>query len=228
MSRRWFTALISLGWCVGAQPHTPLWRSIKRILRFTGVTINPPVSFRGSSSESIKTGEIWVTDMQHDPRKISQSGNYRSPVFEHSGQTVLALTGSTIVRISLSDGSVEKLCAQARVEKLLGTSTGGDPVLMIKVDNEYSVVTLSLRSLGLTPIPYDKQSPDDRNTIEELRQWDRHYGNIRVFPDGTPANVFVQHDEGSKRNVSHCQGDSCEQPSMSHDRRLVVFVKAQN
>src|SRR5689334_13782396 len=94
------------------------WQKVMRVL---GVSATPG-SLRSPNGEI--DGDIWIVTATPNPvsRQITARGNYRSPVFEPHGQFLLALQGSTLVRVGIMSGEATQIRSVEAVEKLIGFS----------------------------------------------------------------------------------------------------------
>jgi hypothetical protein len=87
----------------------------------------------------------------------------------------------------------------------------------------------------VTPLPHDRSSQEHRDIIAHVKGWERVYGGTSVYvktevKQGMSGavewtDVYLERGTGPV-NVSRCDGVNCGQPSLSHDRNRVVFIKA--
>jgi hypothetical protein len=211
---------------------------LRTLLRVTGISANPS-EMKGPSDAD--TGDIWVIDLaQLAQSQVTQGGGYRSPVFLPGGVDILALKGNDIVRIRVRGGKEVKLYTIEGIIKLVGFNTeNDDQVLMLreKEDGMPSVGFVSLKSGQVINLPYDGQSISDRSILDHITGWERIYGDTTVYVDSTTTtdrmgryrewtNVYIK-SKGKDENLSKCQQINCGQPSLSPDRRKVVFIKSE-
>ncbi len=155
---------------------------MRKVLRIAGIAANP-TNLRGP--QRFPSGSVWVIDTErHTQTVVAKSGEYRSPVFEPGDQSLLALNGEDLVRISLSGGAPRKLFTIAGVLKIVGFSRDSrDEVLILTQghgDAPAVVGLLSLTSGRTTPLDYNQDS-DDQRLVNHLAGWDRDYGDILLF-----------------------------------------------
>jgi hypothetical protein len=196
-------------------------------------------------------GQIWARDLQSigsiANQVTSDSGGYRSPIFLSGGRYLLALKGEMVVKVRVSNGSVETLFPIKGIEKLVGLrktadEQAGDQVLVLIGQGGDScpiIGILSVKNKDVTPIPYVPYTggDDDMLLIDHLRGWTREYdgGNFLLQvqdlvnctgPDKAPTtNICFQEKGKPWRQVTDCSPANCGQPSLSNDRTKMVYIK---
>lgn len=209
-----------------------------KVLRVSGIAQSPS-TLKGPGDE-VTRGQVWIADVAAGKaRKLTGSGGFRSPVFLPDGHDLLALKGTSVVRVALADGQVTNLFTVTGLAKFVGMSEDdADKVLVVSRDSSGhpGVAFLSVSTGKLDPLAYDPSSNDDRHLVEHLSAWDRHYGDTIVYVDqqtksgmaGTLswADVFLKQGAGGPRDLSNCDGTNCGQPSLSPDGKFVAFVKS--
>lgn len=226
--------LVALG---TASVHAePLWQ---RLLRISGITATPS---QQKAPEELETGgELWIAHLEsRELKKLPVEAGFRSPVFTARGDAVLAVKDDAVWQIATrGNASPRKLHTIPGVQKLVGfDSDNGDNLLvLLERENQPSVALLSLASGALTVLPYDAGSSDDRKALNHLKGWERTYGDTLLFLRSQTRrtggggevewnDVFLQRGDGAPVNVSRSGGTQCGQPSLSPDKKEVVFVKA--
>lgn len=211
-----------------------------KVLRVSGIAESPS-TLKGPGDE-VEHGQIWVAEIaEGGTRKLTNSGGFRSPVFMPGGKDILALEGTSVVRVSLPSGKVTNLYAVAGIRKLVGFSRDNpDQVLALVMAHDSSghpgVAFLSVSGGKLDPLSYDPLSSEDRHMLEHLSAWDRDYGETSVYVNqqtksgmaGTLSwtDVFLKKGSNAPVDVSNCDGINCGQPSLSPDGKLLAFVRA--
>lgn len=209
---------------------------LDKVLRISGISANP-TTLRGPGDEVV-SGEIWLAEVESKKtRQITSSAGYRSPIFMPAGD-ILALRGSDLVRVKLSD-SPQRLYTISGIIKLVGFSLNDpDQVLLLKEDaaggTEVGVLKIGVGTI--TKIAFDKSSESDRLMLEHLEDWTRVYGTDTIYVSrqqkqliSGPAqwtDVFLKSKGSSPVDLSQCEMVNCGQPSLSADKRLLVFVKS--
>jgi hypothetical protein len=65
--------------------------------------------------------------------------------------------------------------------------------------------------------------------LQHLQGWEREYRNQTLKQErlgSTPrTNVFLKRGEADGENVSRCDKDNCNQPSLSPNGNQVTFIK---
>jgi hypothetical protein len=211
---------------------------IDRVLDFLSISYTPGAQ-KGPASE-IVNGQIWVADLKSgSTRPLTTSGSFRSPIFLAGSGDVLALRGSDVIRIPSGGGDGAKLQSIDGIVKLVGAG-GSEPgkVLVLLRNGSGShprVALLAIDTGSITNLPYDPESSEDLQFVEDLEEWSRSYGQSRVYTKrqtkeslaGTVewSDVFLAAPGRQPLDVSQCDGVNCGQPSLSMDGNLLVYVK---
>jgi hypothetical protein len=208
------------------------------VLRFTGVAATP--STLKGADDQVANGQIWLADVRANTRrKITSDGGYRSPVLLPDGTGILAIKAEQIVRLSMSSSTPQTVTKISGITKLIGFDRD-DPsqVLLLAEDDagHAKVELFSLRDGKTTQLPYDPQSNQDRQMLEDLQGWQRSYGQGTVYVRRETVqamsgpvertNVFWKQPDLNPTNVSQCELTDCGQPSASNDGNNIVFIKA--
>ena len=221
-----------------AAPQRPKETFWERVLRFTGISVNPN-TLKGADDELV-SGQVWVANLQSGTRRrVTTSEGYRSPIYFPSGADILALQGGYVVRISSSGDKAEKLYRIAGIAKFVGFSRDVPAEALALTEDEAGRVSpaiLSVNTGAVAPIQYDPQSSLDRQMLEHLEGWQRSYGDTVIYVkrefrqslSGTVEvfNVFLKTAGRDPVNVSGCDMANCGQPSLSPDGNRVLFIKA--
>lgn len=209
---------------------------LRQMLRFLGVSVNSATLKADMPREE---GEIWSVDLKKlTPVQISAGEAYRSPVFMPGDKQVLALQGEYLVRIPLQKGKPKKLYKLKKVRKLVGFDRKAPNKLLVLSEEPSSTLSpriLSVKQGKLAKLPYDPKSHQD--VINHLESWEREYGDLILYPDkvtkpvlgGTQTwtDIYVKRKgQQDAQPISQCDGINCSQPSLSHNQRRVVFIKA--
>ena len=220
-------------------PPQPRKESLRhRLLRYSGLADNPS-TLKGPEQDG--SGQIWLAELgNQQTRPLTTGGGYRSPVFIPGRTSILALKGADIVRLRLDGGAPERVYTISGISKLVGFNRDAPDQLLVVTEDALGKPTIGLLSTKtgrIVPIPYDAASSDDRRMLEHLRGWDRVYGrtslDVRTLTKESfsgrvqSTDVFLTADGGTPINVSRCEGADCGQPSLSTDRRLIVFIKVE-
>jgi hypothetical protein len=228
----WFIAVVMSwqeAWCQS------FWATV---LRVTGISATPS-QLKGPDDE-IQAGDIWVADLARKTRlQVTRYGGYRSPVFLADDDQILALKGNTMMQVSLSGAELKSLYNLENITKIVGMDKADPDKVLILLQNAVGSDTagvLSLKSGQVTLMPDDRESPDYISMISHMREWERVYGDTKVYVrsesksvmGGTVGwtDVYLKQRNSSPLNVSRCDVVNCGQPSLSNDGRQVVFVKA--
>lgn len=220
---------------ISAIPGTTLSQSRtesfwRKVLRITGIAAAP--SPKGGPDITPGSGDIWVFNLENESSiQISSGGGYTAPIFIASDSIILALRGDSVVKVPSSGGEPKVLLSHSSVVKLVGINRDNPNEVLVLTNNGRQVGLLSLKRHRLTRLPYNEKSDDDRKMVAHLQEWDRSYGEVRVFSNskrgnsGNLSDVYVKRSGAEPVNISECGEVSCGQPSLSHNGHFVVFIK---
>ncbi|HEX2457949.1 MAG TPA: hypothetical protein VHI99_29905 [Vicinamibacterales bacterium] len=217
-------------------PPPPKESIITKLLRIAGLTV-APTQMRGPGDE-VAPGDIWIVALDaRAPRALTTGGGYRSPIIGPDGM-VYALKGDAVVRLDTQQSQTAPLQKATGVRKLVGFDPATRDEIVVLLESPVAgapLATLALKNGTLTPLPHDGQSEDERTLVAQIRGQDRSYGDTSVYTRTETkrglsrtiewTDVFVKRGSDAPQNVSACDGVNCVQPSLSPDRRSVVFVK---
>jgi hypothetical protein len=215
------------------------------MLRFTGITLTT-----GNQKGQIEreAGTVWIADLiTGDTEAVTQTANFRSPVFLSSGRGILALRDSDVVRFSLKGKDLQTVSKVSGILKLVGTSLDDpDMVLVVIHDEKTDVSRLAVLSVKTGQVsmpdvvnksvegdPKGRSEADLALTIASGAE--RENGILKVYVETmkqgekvwTDVFLIIKKDGPvtAPRNVSECNGVSCMQPSVSAEGRYVAFIK---
>lgn len=228
--------------CVALLSYPPpasaesLW---KKLLRVTGISATPSQQ-KAPDDEMEAGGEIWIAQVTRGTsRKLSDASGFRSPIFAPNDRAVLALKEGTLWQLSLETGAARKLRPSPGLTKLIGIDRDDSDKILVLMEHGPTggLAFFSLADGAITGISYDANSSDDRKLLRHLKEWERVYGETKVYPqaqtrDGVAGtvewqDVFLKRDDAAPVNVSRCDGANCGQPSLSSDGEKVVFIRAK-
>ena len=210
-----------------------------RVLKFLGVSATPSNQKGRDESVEVIEGDIYIYDVATKSGSALKIGSFRSPIFLASDRQVLALSGDRVVRIDVANGAVTDLFPSRGIKKLIGIEQGApDQVLVISdLDNDNcpSVGVLKLADGFIDNIPYGNEE-EDKTLVSHLRDWTREYDGGKTLlevktitkkrngADVKATDAFLKLPDKDPINVSRCPTESCGQPSISNDRKSVLFV----
>lgn len=209
-----------------------------KVLRYAGISHD--ASNLKAPGDEVASGWIWLADLDAGTtKKISATGGYRSPVFVPGGNQILALKAGNLVQVDPSGHNAVNRCAVPSVTKLVGFSLDNNDSVLVLQDSGGGRPTpgvLAVSSGKITRLPYDPASNRDLEMIEQLQSWERSYGDAAVYTRRQSketlygpvewTDVYLKRNSREAADVSHCDGVNCGQPSLSADRRNVVFIKS--
>jgi hypothetical protein len=222
---------------LSAVPASAAESLVQKLLRIAGLTASP--SQMRSPGEA-EPGNVWIADLdRHTTKALTTDGKYRSPVFPRANNYLYALEGETIVRLALPSGSRAAATRVPGAIKLVGFD-GQQPnemVVLVEPSGAGSpLVSVSLKTGSITPLPHDPKSADEREMLALVRATDRTYGDIRVYTKteskrGLSRNlewtdVYIVRGSAAPLNVSACDGVNCSEPALSPDGQRVAFIKS--
>lgn|SRR6185503_3276977 len=216
--------------------NTPFWR---RVLRFFGVASNP--GKQKGDGDKVISGRIRITDLETGSQEELTTGSgFQSPIFLPTDDAVLALKDKKIVKITLATKQIQVLRKFDDITKLVGLETMGDSPnpkhLLILSDTDRdgcpSVGVINLKNFSLEKLEY---GTEDQTMVNHLQDWNRVYddGALEFQVRLTEKNrgqvkwtdVFLRRND-TWTNVTKCEPVMCGHPSISHNRKKVVFIKS--
>ena len=214
-----------------------------RVLKLLGVTAAP--ANQKGDEDPVTDGDIWLYKVEQKISFVLKQGNFRSPIFMPGGNAVLALSGEKVVRFDLTINGVEvdasapaELLTLPGIQKLISVDGDApDQVLVLTdLDNDncpgVGVLTLTDRTVS----PLQHSTKDDQDLVTYLKRSEREYDDgtkleVRIVSKsrtGTPVSAtdaFMQLPRKGWINISQCRpGINCGQPTISSDRKFVLFV----
>ena len=223
------------------KPSPPREPLLTKLLRIAGLTAAPS-QMRGPADDAA-VGNIWMASVdRRDARALTTDGGYRSPVFLPNGSTVLALRGSTIVRLGVSGRNAPPVPLTTGVAKLVGVDSANASEVVVLLEapdpSDSPLAAVSLQNGAVTALTFDASNEAHRRLLAQIRAQDRSYGDTAVYTktETKPGlsrpiewiDVFVKRGAAPPQNVSACDGVNCVQPALSRDGQRVVFVKVQD
>jgi hypothetical protein len=210
-----------------------------RILRIAGVSATP-ASLRGE--DRVTCGDVWWTTAGQNPvaHRLTRGGGYCSPVYDASGQNILALKSGELYRIALDGKPPIELQSLSSITKLVGMNRDNpDELLVVGRDAEHLpfAAIVSVKTGAINRIPYDPNSSEDKVMLAHLSGWERVYGDTRVYTEATEAegpggittkftDVYLKHGSDEPINLTNGNNVSSSQPSLSPDGQKVVFIRS--
>lgn len=216
-----------------------------RVLKLLGVTATP--ANQKGDEDPTSDGDIWLSRVAPKREWALKQGNFRSPIFLPSSQTILALSGDKVVKFDFAINDTEVTATEPATVwtkpgllKLISVQSDAlDQVLVLTdLDNDNcpGVGVLNLTDGNISPLPHNNNSNEDRDLISYLSRSEREYDDgtkleirkskkTRNGAQVDSADVFLQLPTKNFVNVSQCRpGMLCGQPAISIDRKFVVFV----
>jgi hypothetical protein len=209
------------------------------LLRISGISATPR-NQRGPQTG--KTGQVWVAFLDNKTRRrvATNDTGFSTPVFFPDGQSILAVQGNDVIKLSVADGSKQKVTEVKGIIKLVGFDTTDlDKVLILSDEDRDSCPTVGLLSLAtgkVVPQPYGR-GEGDQLLLGHLEGSYREYDNGKFGVDSVTQSrdhdsgpitwldiVFMEQNKADV-NVSLCEPKNCIQPSLSNDRKRVVYIK---
>lgn len=209
-----------------------------RVVRFFGVSASPS-NQKGEEGAALE-GDIHIYDVTTRFGSKLKSGTFRSPIFLPTDKAILALSGDKVVKIDLETGTATELVTVPGIKKLVGVDKEAPEEVLIlsDLDNDNcpNVGVLALADGVVTNVPYGRGN-EDQDLVTHLRNWDREYdgGDTKLEVKSstkkvnginvTTTDAFLKRKDMPLVNLSRCpSGVACGQPSISNDRKFVVFV----
>jgi hypothetical protein len=201
------------------------------LLRFTGITVTPN-QVRGS--DSFMEGDIWLVHVggteASEPRKITSDEVYHTPLWIPGSQSILAMKGDKLVRLNAHGHEEKTLHTLTDTTVLLGFDKNNPTLVLVLQESLAGVLTLA--NGQITPLPYDKEKPEDRYGLDQLRSGFRDYGTAqvsienqhRVGPQGHFKQSSTVHIKLGKKDIPISCPSACSQPALAEDGRQLLFI----
>lgn len=183
------------------------------LAQWTGVTASSG-ALRGGAD--VHRGEVWVQPLAGgEPYRLAESG-FSWPVFARDDRQVFALRDGAIWSIP-GDGGPPVLLVQPR-DRVVGLVGSGEGLVVLTTDQ---IGTLDVGSGEISP--FVPATQEERDEITRLRSAGRAYagGRLQVAERN---GVLVVNQAGRIRELAF-PGSASWQPSASHDRSRIVFVR---
>jgi hypothetical protein len=163
-------------------------------------------------------GEVWVQSRAGGaPRQLTAEGGFSWPVFSADDRQVIALRGGEPWAIPADGGQPVQL-AQPRVEIVSLVGSGRDGLVVLTADR---IGILDVRSGEFSP--FEPATQEDRDEIAMLRAPGHSYDQGRLTV--AERNGVLVVTEGDKIREMAFKGTASWQPSASHDRSLITFIR---
>jgi hypothetical protein len=228
----WVTLLVT--------PSTGAWAAesfLTWVQNFFGLSASTS-QLKGPDEEG-EAGDIWLVDIvQNTQVQLTRGADYRSPVFAPGDDHIVALKGDALVHLPKTGGEPERLHTIRGVTKIVGfhKDDRDKALILLQEDGETSAGVLSLTSGHVARLPYNRQSEEDQRLIIHMQEWERVYDGTKLYVKGESkpsmggytewTDVFLKRGDTPPQNLSRCDGVNCGQPSLSHNGRQVVYIRA--
>ena len=192
-----------------------------------------PSSIR-AFSVSPPLGDLFLANAngKGKPKRLTESGDYFSPIFEPDGHTVLALWRRQLVRLPTRVKGIKEPALRLDVGdaiRLAGFVNGSKDAVAYIEDQGGEV-----RPMVFCLKNHVRSEPEGDKADYELLL-SRLRSNERIYKEGTDLEVRIQEDEGNvflqrqgsaPLNISRCDAGHCTQGALSADGKHVIFVWA--
>ena len=235
MNSRHFLPIISL--CVLTIAPVPQLAAksesfLDALLRFTGISITAD---KVKGVDNFINGNIWLVHIEAagsgKPQQITHDGTYHTPLWMPGSLNIIAMKGGNLVRLNAQSAEEKTLYVLPDTTALLGFDKN-DPNRVL-VLQESLVGVLALASGKITPIPYDKDKPEEyRKGLDQLMSGYRDYGTTQVEIKNQlrhdSRNKFQQLNtinikRGNKDIPISCPS-ACDQPALTEDGQQLLFI----
>ena len=202
------------------------------LLRFTGISVT---ANQVKGSEGLMEGDIWLAHVgaaeASEPLKITSDGTYHTPLWIPGSLSLLAMKGDKLIQLNAQGNGEKTLHTLTDNTELLGFDKN-NPNQVLVLQEEPIVGVLSVASGQVTPLPYDKENPEDRFGLDQLRRGFRDYGNTqisienqsKVDPQGHFKPSSTIHIKMGNKDISISCPITCSQPALAEDGRQLLFI----
>ena len=219
-----------------ARSQEPGWFEwLAALLPFSPEPAPKPAPLPGArwGTVTVADGDICVFDLSKEAsHQLTHSGGYRYPVFGGGRTAVYALRDSEVVRIRGRNREPELIGAIRDVVALLGPSKENDSDLIFLAqhsDRRWSVGTFSLDEGRVSDFRrVQLESGRDSSILDRCLSGRQDYGDVSLFVVFGKIMANWRRRGMGPNTIPSCDEDRpCGQPSMSSDRRYVVFVMGE-
>jgi hypothetical protein len=209
-------ALTSFGQVAPVAPKArPQETFLKWLARITGISATSG-SLKGDLIQL--TGDIWISRIgRAGAQRLTFRGGYSWPVFSAEDKTIIAVGADQLWSIPVDGGEPAKLPqSPSGIVGLVGTGPDGIVVFTEKVIGLFVPGTGSF-------IPFTPATKEEQEAVARMRLPARSYGNeLTVKQVGTGIVI----EKSGKTDEITPDGEREGEPSVSHDRAHIVYIRA--
>lgn len=185
----------------------------------------------GSLAGGPSAGEVWRATLPSGARhRVGSTNDLAWPVATLDGQSVYALRGQQVVRVTIEVGGETLVGTPAPWRKLVGVLPDGAILGFIVEEPRPRPAVLSPGGVR-TELPAPATAEDRQLSAALLQDGHDYADNTRLevrasSRGGRGRDVFLVAPDGTARNLSDCGDDLCGQPSRGADGSTVYYVRA--
>jgi hypothetical protein len=193
------------------KPHESFWEWLARV---TGISATSS-GLKGELEPGF-SGDIWITRIDDaGGERLIFEGKYSWPVFSQNDQSIIAIREGELWSVPVGGGDPVKLRrSPPGVSELVGAGVGG---IVLFVGDRIGLFNPESGAFA-------RFSPTDAEgaAIERLRAPVRTYGQITVAQQQNAITIDINGDTHSIEGTGERMGE----PSVSHDRKRLVYVRS--
>jgi len=164
------------------------------------------------------SGDIWLAHIgSPGGQRLTFEGSYSWPVFSKDDEAIIAIRDGELWSAPLNGAEPAKLPhSLPGVTALIGAGS-------------YGIAAFTAEEVGLFRpdsgefLPFKATTKDDRASMDRMRSPIRDYGSVTVLERGSGIVIEAT---GKTQEIS-ADGERQGEPSVSHDHKLVVYLRAK-
>lgn len=179
-------------------------------------------------------GDLAIISSTGGPaRVLTSGGGFRSPIFSHDGNSLLALRGDTIIKLDISSGELQVLAESKRIRKLVAIDPRDPNACYAIVDESDGGVSGAAIDTSTGTVSLVAPADIDEDALAWLRAEDRgsqlrisvRQESNAVLPNKW-TDLWAQSGSDPPRRLTTGNGRSSRQPALSPDGRQIAFVRS--
>jgi hypothetical protein len=197
-----------------APPTKPRESFLQWLARITGISATSS-GLKGDRTELV--GDLWIARIgQSGGQRLTFEGAYSWPVFSRDDQAIIAVRAGELWSVPVGGGDPAKLShSPSGLVGVVGTGPDG-----IVVFTEVEIGLFVSDSASFTP--FAPANKEDKDAIARMRLPIRIYGNdLSVAQLGSSIVI----EKNGKKTDIEIDGEQVGEPSVSHKRMQIVYVR---
>lgn len=188
---------------------------VQWLARVTGISATSS-GLRGDVTRL--SGDIWIAHIDRaGGQRLTFDGSYSWPVFSKDDQAIIAIREDELWSVPVNGAEPARLARSPKgVSELVAAGADG---MVLFAGSEIGVFHPDSGEFS----PFDARTEEDRVAIARMRWPIRSYGNVTVSEEEDGVAI----ENGGERHQIVANGGELGEPSVSHDLKLVVYVRSK-